>query len=55
MLLPLKQRACFILHLSGFSTREVAKLFVTSHMSISRYITESYDLLGTDFVTKLSK
>ena len=47
--LPLKQRACFILHLAGFSSYEIEKAFCLPRRTISHYISTSYDELGTDF------
>lgn len=41
--LPLKQRAVFILHLAGFTQREIAKLLdETSTATVNRCISKGY-------------
>lgn len=41
--LPLKQRAVFVLHLAGFTQREIASLFdELSQATTSRYISKGY-------------
>lgn len=47
-----KVRAVFILHLAGFSCREIEKLCVTSHMTISRWILRGYIEYPSENVTK---
>lgn len=44
--LPLKLRACFILHHAGFSCRDIERAFGTPYRTVSRYIAiacEEYD------------
>ena len=45
--LPLKQRAIFVLHLAGFTQRELIKLkLVTSLRDTSKYIAKGYEEYG---------
>jgi len=44
--LPIKQRAVFILHLAGFTQREVSKLLKTSLRDINTYISRGYKEYG---------
>ena len=41
--LPLKQRAIFILHLAGFSCREIERATETDHVTVSRLISTGYE------------
>jgi len=52
--LPLKKRACLILHLAGLSTRQIEKAIETDHVTVSRYINEGYDEYGNYFETNLA-
>ena len=51
--LPLKQRACFILHLAGFSYRQIKLLLVTGMDTITKAIVSGYSNyhgnLGTNY------
>ena len=44
--LPLKQRAVFVLHLAGFTQREISKLIRTSLQTINTYISNGYKEYG---------
>lgn len=41
--LPFKKRAVFILHLAGFSSREIERLIATDYSTITRWIKKSYE------------
>ena len=51
--LPLKQRACFILYMAGFTTRQIGTLIVTSYVTVSRYIKHGIEEYGEKGVTNL--
>ena len=54
-LLPLKQRAIFILHLAGFTQREIASLIRTSVSTINYYICRSYEKYNVENRTNAPK
>ncbi len=50
--LPLKQRACWILHLAGMSTRDIQKAIGTPYRTVSNYIQRGYKEYPTVFGTE---
>jgi DNA-directed RNA polymerase specialized sigma24 family protein len=51
--LPLKQRAIYILHLAGFTNREIGKLLATDFTWVNRLISKSYNKYYDEIATKL--
>ena len=45
--LPLKKRAIVILHLAGFSTREIGRLLSTHYTRVSVVIRQAYKQINT--------